>query len=188
MKRSMMAVAALAVTVVASTAQAQVARPITFGVSASATMPTGDMGDMFNTGFGITGLADMKTHLPVNFRGELSYNRLGAKDMPTGLDGHARIFAGIVNAVLPISTSGGIQPYVLGGPGVYSLKTVVSDGDAELSTSKTALGLNGGLGLNFHLGTFSTFAEARYNHVFSKDDDKGFVNSSMIPLSFGIRF
>ena len=80
MKRSMMTVAALAVTFVASTAQAQVAKPITFGVSAGAAIPTGDMGDGLNTGFGITGLADMKTHLPVNFRGELSFSRFGAKE------------------------------------------------------------------------------------------------------------
>jgi opacity protein-like surface antigen len=188
MKRSMMTVAALAVTFVASTAQAQVAKPISFGVSAGAAIPTGDMGDGLNTGFGIAGTADMKTHLPVNFRGELSFNRFGAKDMPSGVDGHARIFAGIVNAVLSIPTSGGVQPYVIGGPGVYSLKTTVSDGTVDISSSKTAMGLNGGAGLNFHIGTFSTFAEARYHYIFSKDDNKGFVNSQTIPVSFGIRF
>lgn len=188
MKRSMMTVAALAVTFVASTAQAQVAKPISFGVSAGAAIPTGDMGDGLNTGFGIAGIADMKTHLPVNFRGELSFNRFGAKDMPSGVDGHARIFAGIVNAVLSIPTSGGVQPYVIGGPGVYSLKTTVSDGTVDVSSSKTAMGLNGGMGLNFHVGTFSTFAEARYHYIFSKDDNKGYVNSQTIPLSFGIRF
>ena len=188
MKRSMMTVAALAVTFVASTAQAQVAKPISFGVSAGAAIPTGDMGDGLNTGFGITGLADMKTHLPVNFRGELSFNRFGAKDMPQGVNGHARIFAGIANAVWAIPTKSAIQPYFLGGPGVYSLKTTVSDGTVDISSSKTAMGLNGGMGLNFHVGTFSTFAEARYHYIFSKDDNKGYVNSQTIPLSFGVRF
>ena len=146
------------------------------------------MGDGLNTGFGITGLADMKTHLPVNFRGELSFNRFGAKDMPAGTDGHARIFAGIVNAVLSIPTSGGVQPYFVGGPGVYSLKLTQSFGAGDVSVSKTAMGLNGGAGLNFPLGTFSTFAEARYHYIFSKDDNKGYVNSQTIPLSFGVRF
>ena len=189
MKRSMMTVAALAVTFVASSAQAQVARPISFGVSAGAAIPTGDMGDGLNTGIGLTGFADMKTpSLPVNFRGELSFNRFGVKDLPSGVDGHSRIFAGIVNAVFAVPTKSSIQPYVLGGPGVYSLKTTMSDGDIDISTSKTAMGLNGGMGLNFHLGTFSTFAEARYHYVFSKDDEKGFPNSQTIPLSFGIRF
>jgi opacity protein-like surface antigen len=188
MKRSMMTVAALAVTFVASTAQAQIARPITFGVSAGAAIPTGDMGDGLNTGFGITGLADMKTHLPVNFRGELSFNRFGVKDLPTGVDGHSRIFAGIVNAVFSVPTKSSIQPYFLGGPGVYSLKTTLSDGDVDVSTSKTAMGLNGGMGLNFHVGTFSTFAEARYHYIFSSDDNNGNVNAQTIPISFGIRF
>ena len=188
MKRSMMTVAALAVTFVASTAQAQVARPISFGVSAGAAIPTGDMGDIVNNGFGITGLADMKTHLPVNFRGELSFNRFGVKDLPNGVDGHARIFAGIVNAVAAIPMSGSVQPYILGGPGIYSLKTTVSEDNVDVSWSKTAMGLNGGMGLNFHVGTFSTFAEARYHYIFSKDDDKGYTNSQTIPLSFGIRF
>ena len=189
MKRSMMTVAALAVTFVASTAQAQVARPISFGVSAGAAIPTGDMGEGLNTGFGLTGLADMKTPtLPVNFRAELSFNRFGVKDMPAGVDGSSRIFAGIVNAVASIPTSGSVKPYLLGGPGVYSLKTTLSDGDVDVSTSKTAVGLNGGMGLNFHVGTFSTFAEARYHYIFSKDDDTGATNSQTIPLSFGIRF
>jgi opacity protein-like surface antigen len=200
MKRSMMTVAALALVVGASSANAQArkapmakpqaaaAKSISFGVSAGAAIPTGDMGDGFNTGFGLTGLADMKTSMPVNFRGELSFNRFGAKDMPAGIDGHSRILAGIVNAVWSVPTSGGIQPYFLGGPGVYSLKTTVSDGDADLSVSKTAMGINGGMGLNFHVGTLSSFAEIRYHNVFSKDDDKGFTNTQTIPLSFGIRF
>ena len=190
MKRSMMTVAALALTVVgASSAQAQVARPISFGVSAGAAIPTGDMGDGLNTGFGLTGLAELKTPtLPVNFRGELSFNRFGVKDLPSGIDGHSRIFAGIVNAVATIPTTGTIQPYFLGGPGVYSLKTTLSDGSTDVSVSKTAMGLNGGAGLNFHIGTFSTFAEVRYHYIFSKDDNNGFTNAQTIPLSFGIRF
>lgn len=185
----MMTVAALALTVVAaSSAQAQVARPISFGVSGGASIPTGDMGDGLNTGFGITGLADLKTSLPVNFRAELSFNRFGAKDLPAGVDGNSRILAGVVSAVVSIPTASSIQPYFLGGTGVYSLKSTLSDGDVDVSASKTAMGLNGGMGLNFHLGALRTFAEVRYNYIFSKDEDTGYTNSAMIPLSFGIRF
>jgi opacity protein-like surface antigen len=189
MKRNIVTAAAIALTVAASSAQAQVAKPITFGVSGGAAIPTGKMSDGVNAGFGLTGLADFKAPtMPVNFRAELGYNRFGAKDLPSGIDGHSRILSGIMNAVMSIPTAGGVQPYVLGGPGVYSMKAIVTDGDVEVSSSKTAMGLNGGMGLNFHVGRFSSFAEARYHYIFSKDENKGFENAQTIPLSFGIRF
>ena len=190
MKRTLLTAAALAFTVVgASSAQAQALRPISFGMSGGAAIPTGKTADAANMGFGITGLADYKSPaMPVSLRGELSFSRFGGKDLPAGIDGNHRILAGIVNVVASMGGSGSIAPYFIGGPGVYNLKSTVSDGDIDVSASKTAMGLNGGMGLNFRMGAMSTFAEARYHYVFSKDDDKGFENSQTIPLVFGIRF
>jgi hypothetical protein len=195
MKRRILTVAALALTAAtSSTAQAQgrgapVARPFSFGVSAGAAIPTGKTSDAATTGLGITGLVDYRTPtMPFTLRGELSYDRFGIKDLPSSIDGHHGVLAGIVNFVAAMPSSGSIAPYFIGGPGVYSVKTVVSDNDVEVSAKKTAMGLNGGMGLNFRIGTIGAFAEARYHYVFSKDKDKGFENMQHIPLSFGIRF
>ena len=197
MKRGILSVAALALTVVgASTAQAQrvassavAARPFSFGVTAGAAIPMGKSSDVANTGVDIGGLMDYRTPgMPVTVRGELTYSRFGIKDLPSDLDGHHSVLAAIVNVVAPLPTGGSVAPYFIGGPGVYSVKTTVSDQSLSASVSKTAMGVNGGMGMNFHLGSLSSFVEARYHYVFSKDEEKGFENTQNIPLSFGIRF
>jgi len=190
MKRTLLTAAALAFTVVgASSAQAQALRPISFGMSGGAAIPMGKTADAANMGFGLTGLADYKTPtMPVSLRGELSFSRFGMKDLPSDIDGNHRVLAAIVNVVANVGGNSSVSPYIIAGPGVYSLKSTMSQDDIDVSFSKTAMGINGGMGLNFHLGALSTFAEARYHYVFSKDDDKGFDNTQNLPIVFGIRF
>ena len=42
--------------------------------------------------------------------------------------------------------------------------------------------------MKFNLSGFSTFAEARYHYVMSKDSKTGAENTKFIPISFGIMF
>jgi hypothetical protein len=186
MKKSMLVAAMF---LAASTAQAQSLSPFTFGVSGGAAIPTGKSGDVANTGINLTGIAEYHTvGMPVSLRGELLYDRFGMKGMPSNVDGHHSIFGGIVSAVKPFAATPALAPYVIGGAGVYNVKSTASDGTFDVSTSRTAMGLNGGMGVNFHLAGLRTFAEARYHYVFSKDADKGFENTQGIPLVFGVRF
>ena len=173
----------------ASVAQAQAPKPYTFGVSAGAAIPMGKTSDNANTGFNLSGLAEYRTpSLPVTLRGELTYDRFGMKDLPAGIDGHHSVLGGVVNAIAPFATSPSIAPYFIGGLGVYNVKSTASDGDVSFSASKTAMGLNGGVGFQFHIAGMRTFAEARYQHIMSKDDDKGFENVQGIPVVIGFRF
>ena len=73
----------------------------------------------------------------------------------------------------------GITPYLIGGAGVYNLKSDVSDADDPDSINK--FGVNGGIGASFPLSGFTTFIEARYHHVFSEN-----VATKFIPVTFGI--
>ena len=69
------------------------------------------------------------------------------------------------------------------------MKATFSDpSGVNLSESVTAMGLNGGMGFQFHLAGVRTFAEARYQYIFSKNDNKGFENASGIPITIGFRF
>lgn len=86
------------------------------------------------------------------------------------------IWAGTANAVLTVSNTAGIKPYVLGGIGLYN---VGCDG----CESETNFGLNGGGGLEFGLSGFNTFIEARFQSIFTEDS-----NTNIIPIVFGIRF
>ena len=169
---------AVVVAASASVAQAQIAKPLTFGVSAGAAIPTGKMSDAANTGFNITGLAELRTPaVPVTLRGELAYNRFGWKGLPSDVTGHHSILGGTVSAIKPFAATPALMPYA-----------IASSGGVDISASKTAAGLNGGLGFQFKLIGMPTFAEARYQYIFSKDDNQGFENASQIPVVFGFRF
>lgn len=180
---------AVVVAASASVAQAQIAKPLTFGVSAGAAIPTGKMSDAANTGFNITGLAEFHgPALPVTLRGELSYDRFGMKGLPADVTGHHSILGGTVSALKPFAATPALMPYAIGGVGVYNVKSTASSGGVDISASKTAAGLNGGLGFQFKLVGMPTFAEARYQYIFSKDNNQGFENASQIPIVFGFRF
>lgn len=173
----------------ASVAQAQAVKPFTFGVSAGAAIPMGDMADAANTGFGVTGMAEFRApSLPFTLRGELGYDRFGMKGLPSDVSGHHSILGATVNAVAPFAQSPSLKPYVIGGLGVYNVKSTASSGGVDISASKTAPGLNGGLGFDFHIAGMPTFAEARYQYIMSKDDNTGFVNATQIPVTIGFRF
>ncbi|HET7458798.1 MAG TPA: outer membrane beta-barrel protein [Gemmatimonadaceae bacterium] len=174
----------------ASTVQAQsIVKPFSFGVSGGAAIPTGKSGDIATTGFNLTGLSEYHAPgLPVTLRGELSYDRLGIKDLPSDMDGHHSILSGVVSAVRVFGATPTLKPYMIAGAGVYNVKSTVSQGGISVSESRTAPGLNGGMGLNFSLAGMSTFAEARYHYAFTKNVDKGWENTQSIPLVFGFRF
>ena len=199
MKRSTLAAAALVVAA-ASTAQAQaptMARPFTFGVSAGAAIPTGELAKNdpaldccgANTGFHVNGLIGYQpAAMPVGFRGEIMYNRFGLKNLPSGVDGNGTIVGGSVNAVIGGAGSMGMSPYFIGGVDYAQSKGEISQGGVSISAKKSAFGLNGGVGVKIPLSGFSTFVEARYHYLFSKDDNEGTSNAAFIPISFGIMF
>lgn len=147
-------------------------RSVNFGLAAGATLPMGDLGDGYDTGFNVMGTLGLQpASLPVGLRFDLAYNSLGSK----GAWDDLRIISGTANAVLTVSNSGGIKPYVIGGLGLYNL-----DGGGD---GQTKFGLNAGGGLEFALSGFNTYVEARFHSVFTDNE-----NSNYLPLVFGIKF
>lgn len=179
----------LAAAVVAAPAQAQdmgTTRAFSIGIAGGATIPTGDAGDFWDTGFNVMGtLGFQPATLPIGVRFDLMYHNLGGKTTELGggleVEGEdASILAGAANALVNFTTEGGIRPYLIGGVGVYN---VDAGGDSE-----TKFGLNGGGGLEFALSGFNTFLEARYHRIFFDEDESGVDGLSLIPIVFGIRF
>jgi opacity protein-like surface antigen len=199
MKRSLLAVAAIALS--ASVAQAQMssapARPYTIGVSGGVSIPLGDLssttsarGAGATTGFNVNGILgyDSPT-MPLGFRGEVNYNRFGVdKALTQGASVNYSVFGGSVNGVLNLTsgaTASGIRPYVIAGVGYAQLK---ANGSGVSSDSKSGVMLNGGFGIKIPLSGFQTFAEARYHYVMTKDDTLGSPNATFLPITFGIVF
>lgn len=173
------AASAVAVFTVVSAAPlaAQMASPIGFNVRAGAALPTGDFGDVAETGFTIgAGLSFQPALLPIGLRFDGDYNRFSGDNLGGG-DFNINIWALTANAVLapPLSPI-----YGIGGLGFYSLGVSAEGINSE---SETELGFNVGAGFRLPLTGFNTFVEARYHSV---GGDGGRTN--YVPIVFGLSF
>ena len=176
---------ALALVAPAAVAGAQAmgaTRAFTIGIAAGATVPTGDFGDVYGTGFNVMGTIGFQpAALPVGLQFDVAYHSLGVNDdlLDPGEEADdLSIISGTGNVVLTVSNTGGVRPYLIGGIGMYRV-----DPGNGLEAS-TDFGINGGGGLEFGLAGFSTFLEARYHSVFTEGES----NVNLIPVVFGIRF
>jgi hypothetical protein len=153
------------------------------GVSGGVSLPTQDLGDLTDPGFSVAG------HLWVNpsgmrmvrFRGDLSYDRWGAKN--ANVAGQDVDWYGVgvaANALFHpgVEPEATFRPYLLLGAGVFSLKSTASGAKTE-----SDFGVQGGGGLEFQLSGFSTFLEAKYVNSFASGTDRNWV-----PVTFGVRF
>ena len=179
MKRTFLLVAAVGLTLAIPAASADAQRPVSFGIVAGASMPTGDAGDQVNTGFNFgASLGFQPAMLPVGVRVDALWNSFEFSD-ESGEDGDMSVLSATANAVvsLPMASMPMVSPYLIGGLGLYS----ADPGGAE--DRQNEFGWNIGAGLRFNLAGFSTFAEARYNSFSLFDGDFSYV-----PITFGIMF
>jgi len=187
MKRIPFAIAAAAAILFsASSSSAQSNKAISVGISGGATIPVGDFGDLYTTGYnGTVSLMFKSIGSPLGLRVDGMYNRLSVKDdasIPLGGGTFVKSasIAG-ANANLVYSLPGtGMTPYLIGGAGIYSMKVHASGFDSD-ATNK--FGVNGGIGASFPLSGFNAFIEARYHHVFTDESATQFI-----PVTFGLSF
>lgn len=176
------AVVAAFTAVSAAPVAAQSISPISFNVRAGAALPLSDFGDLYGTGFNVgAGLSFKPMMLPVGLRFDGDYNRFSAKDVD---DFNTSIWALTANAVVAPPMS---PLYAIGGIGYYSMG--ISGDAAPDVDSESDMGFNVGAGFKLPLTGFTTFVEARYHHVMTKDDEiPGSVNTKFLPIVFGIQF
>ncbi len=152
------------------------ARAVSFGLGAGASVPVGDLGDVFGTGW--------------HAQASLGFNAAGLglridgmyHSLPEDAHDHdLRVLAGVLNANFRFSPGATVQPYVSVGVGIYNLH--LDEDDEEESFDTTRLGLNGGAGIRFQLAGMATFLEARYHNIFTEGS-----SSQLIPITFGVMF
>jgi opacity protein-like surface antigen len=177
MKRIALTLVALAaIAAAASTSSAQSTKPVSLGISAGAAIPVSDLGNDYSTGWnGTVSLGFNSYGSPLGFRVDGMYNSMSAQDGVNLPD--IKISSANANLVYALPGTG-IRPYLIGGAGIYGLKS-----DVNGANTITKLGLNGGVGASFPLSGFNTFVEARLHHVFSDN-----VATQFIPVTFGISF
>jgi hypothetical protein len=142
MKHTMMWRSAIAAVILAAgsvplSAQVMVSRPVRFGIAGGATLPVSDLSDVSKTGWHAGALLDIGVPLfPLGFRIDGMWNQLGEKDTQFGTVKN-RIIDGTANAVYSFGGLSTTKLYLIGGLGVYNMKTelenppvFVSDADA----------------------------------------------------------
>jgi opacity protein-like surface antigen len=159
--------------------QAQGYNPFEIGASGGIAFPTGDLGQVANTGYNIgvaVGWRPQFSSLAV--RGEAAYNQFGASG--GGANVNIPAFTGNIEYSLPLGMS--FTPYVIGGAGLYRPSVDFSGGGS--TGAENHFGWNVGGGVKIPLSTsFQTFVEARYHSVTVNNGTLSFV-----PITVGVMF
>jgi outer membrane protein with beta-barrel domain len=153
--------------------------PVQFGLGAGLSIPTGGTSDGLKTGWHGTALVQFKpASSPVGFQVDGAYNQLGFD----GGGGKDQIINGTANVVynFAVSSDSPIQPYLIGGGGIYNIK---AKPDVGVSASDTKFGLNLGAGFNFQASGVGLFVEGRFHDVLVSGSDFHFI-----PIIAGVRF
>lgn len=159
---------AAALALFASPADAQL-RPWEISLAGGPSLATGDFGDVAGTGYHVQGSIGFGIPLfPVGLRADLLW-----QELPAETTGNYRHIGGIANVTLgmPLIV---IEPYVLGGVGMFSID------DPTATDSETSTGFNVGAGLEMGLLGLKGFGEVRYLDVGH--------DQRTIPITIGIRF
>ena len=174
---------------------------IDFGIAAGANVPTADYGDAAKPGLVLNAFLGLRTGGPLGVRGALFWSRsdidnpliksndgVTLPDNPNyNVTGNVDLVGGSLDLTLG-RTHGLVQPYVVGGVGVFRRRVNQDVSGAvtefnDLRRKDTDVGFNGGVGLRLSLGAAAIFAEARYYSVASEPDRTNFV-----PVVVGLTF
>jgi hypothetical protein len=174
-----------------STANAQMS-PITVGIGVGGVFPTGDIGDVVNTGWLLDGHFAYRFaggQSPVGLRFDLSYGSSSFKDFGVGsqtsVDAKMNNIYMIAYAMLhPNVGQGGdkatLDIWVGGGGGFVS--TSFSGSDASGIEGTTDGALSGVVGGAAPIGGLYLFAEGRWVLIFTEGSSQ-----NLFPVVFGVR-
>jgi hypothetical protein len=189
----------IAITVLATTPAAiagaqgvtSMTKPFSLGISGGVAIPTGDLSNVENTGYNVTGhIGYGNPTFPFQLRGDIGYNGFSAKSSacPSGsnCDAHALGFTGNLVYEFPTAPTQ-VRPYLMGGAGVYNVKfeqtATTGNTTFSTSTSENDFGFNLGGGFVIPLSGFNAFVEAKYTQV-----NSGGTNLKFVPITFGVMF
>jgi len=157
-----------------------------FSLGGGVGIPLGTFDDAAKLGWmGLAGVSFVPNGSPVGIQIDGQFQQYkfdGSTDLKD------RFLIGTANAVFKFKTSeeSTFRPYLIGGGGVYNLKTTGTDdvgGVIDTDNSVTKFGLNAGAGFDFKAGSVGLFVEGRFHDVFTTGE-----NVKFIPVTLGIRF
>jgi opacity protein-like surface antigen len=160
-----------------------------FSLGGGIGIPLSDFDDVAKLGWhGLAGVSFVPTGSPVGIQVDGQYQQYKLDEDVVGTGSlKDRLIFGTANAVYKFNTAEGtrFRPYLIGGGGVYNLKTTgESDlgGVIDTDNSVTKFGLNAGAGFDFKAGSAGLFLEGRFHNVFTEGS-----NLTFIPITIGVR-
>ncbi len=155
-----------------------------FSLGGGIGIPLGSFDDAAKMGWhGLAAVSFVPTGSPVGiqFDGQFQQYKLDvAGDLKN------RLLIGTGNIVFKFKTSeeSRFRPYLIGGGGVYNLKTTGNVTPWTLfEGGVTKFGINAGAGFDVKAGGAGLFVEGRFHNVFTSGE-----NVKFIPITVGIRF
>ena len=161
-----------------------------FSLGGGIGIPSGDFDDVAKLGWhGLVGVSFVPTNWPVGIQIDGQYHQFKLDEDVVGAGSlKDRLIFGTADIVYKFKSSETtrFRPYLIGGGGVYNLKTTGSSDvgsiiDTEGSTTK--FGINAGAGFDFKAGSAGLFLEGRFHNVFTEGSDLQFI-----PITIGVRF
>ena len=184
MKRIVRSAVVLSVVTLASVATAQAQGPgrASFHLAAGVTLPMGDFGDGFGTGFqGLGGVNFGLGGLPFAIRVDGFYGQNSADDALGVDNGKIKMFGGMAGGQFNFgSDASSVKPYILAQVGMVNNKFTC---DGCTSSGETDFAFGGGGGIGFGLGSMAAFVEGQYMSVQSEGSSANFIAARL-----GIRF
>jgi opacity protein-like surface antigen len=187
-RRLCVLLSALCFLAAASVARAQGSPGVHFGIAGGAAFPTGDAGDLYDTGYHGSAMINFNAPLaPVGLRIEGMYARMNEKSQFGG-GGHVQLGSGTANIVLgPRAIA--FRPYFIGGGGFYRIKFTASGTVGGFEETQDKFGWNAGGGMSFGVGPVaSIFIEARYIRVETDPNFALGTHFTFIPVTIGFVF
>ncbi|HKW42044.1 MAG TPA: outer membrane beta-barrel protein [Gemmatimonadales bacterium] len=169
--------------VTVATAVAQTAH---LGLGGGLIAPLSDYKNVDNAGWHVLGKVDFAIPLsPVSVRVDALFGQTKHKDVGgTPVDGKTQLIGGLVNLVYKIPVPAPIvKPYLIGGGGIYNVKTTLPGAVPPVDTSETKFTWDLGAGATFGAGPAKFFVEARYVTI---QESGG--STKFIPVTAGLSF
>lgn len=165
-----------------TTLHAQGAGRASFHVAGGITLPMGDFGDVFSTGFqGLGGVTFGLGGLPFALRVDGFYGQNSGDEDVTGPDVKVKMFGGMAGGQFNFGSGPSpVKPYILAQVGMVNSKVDVPNVDLD---GETDFAFGAGGGINFGLGSMAAFVEGQYVSVMTEDE-----SSNFIAARFGLRF
>jgi hypothetical protein len=183
------AVAAVLVSMALSASAAR-AQGAEFSLGGGLGIPLSNFDDIAKLGWhGLAAVSFVPTGSPVGIQVDGQFHQFNLDQNVVGVSGlKDRLIFGTGDAVFKFKTSeqSAVRPYLIGGVGVYNLKTTGSDNVGTVistNNSVTKFGINGGAGFDFKAGSAGLFVEGRFHDIFTSGKDVNFI-----PITVGIRF